>query len=59
VIRNSDGSNSTIVPLGGGTVIRNSDGSSATINQLGNSTITNGGGRRSNCTQLGMSVSCD
>lgn len=55
IIRNSDGSRSTINSLDGGTtIIRNSDGSRSTINQLDGSTIIrNSDGSRSTVTPLG------
>ncbi|MDB5803867.1 MAG: hypothetical protein JWN73_1189 [Betaproteobacteria bacterium] len=54
IIRNSDGSRSTINNLDGTTIIRNSDGSRSTINRLDGSTlIRNSDGSHSTVTPLG------
>lgn len=54
VIRNYDGSHTTINQLEGTTVIRNPDGSRSTINQLDGSTIIrDSNGNRSTITPLG------
>ena len=54
IIKNSDGSSSTINRLDGTTIIKNSDGSSTRVNRLDGSTlIRNSDGSRSTITPLG------